>query len=134
MTRLRYQVERALLLVVLLGGSGCGAPAPPSEPVPGTGSGFACAIAPNPIPRPVACRLSGTVTKIRPFDPNATPISFTLVTPEGDVEIQLDGDRDYGFPLGHLREHQRTADPVDVLVETRQGALVALSVEDAVSI
>jgi hypothetical protein len=74
------------------------------------------------------------VTEIRPSDPGATPSSFTLVTSEGNLRILLDGDRDYGFPLGHLREHQRTADPVDVLVETRQGALVALSIEDAVSI
>ena len=74
------------------------------------------------------------MTEIRPSDPGATPTSFTLVTSEGDVEIRLDGDRDYGFPLGHLREHQRTADPVDVLVETEQGAVIALSIEDAVSI
>lgn len=71
------------------------------------------------------------MTKIRPAGPSATPSAFTLVTSDGSVEILLDGDRDYGFPLGHLREHQRTTDPVDVLVETRQGALVALSIEDA---
>jgi hypothetical protein len=67
---------------------------------------------------------------IRPSDPSEPPSSFTLVTSEGRVEIRLDGDRDYGFPLGHLREHQRTADPVDVLVETQQGVLVALSIGD----
>jgi hypothetical protein len=132
--KLPYHAGRAALVVVLLG-SGCGAPgATPSERDSETGSGLRCAIAPNPVPRPIACRLSGAVSEIRPTDPSATPSSFTLATSEGGVEILLDVDRDYGFPLGHLREHQRTADPVDVLVETQQGALVALSIEDAVSI
>ena len=76
----------------------------------------------------------GSRDEILPSDPKATPSSFTLVTSEGGVEIRLEGDRDDGFALGHLREHQRTGDPVDVLVETRQGALVALSIEDAASV
>lgn len=86
-----------------------------------------CVIAPFPLPRPIACRLTGLVRNVEPADPTERPSSFTLATAEGRVEIRLDGGRDYDI---RLREHQRTAAPVDVLVETQEGTLMALSIEE----
>ena len=40
-------------------------------------------------------------------------------------------DGDYGFPLGHLREHLRTGEPVYIEFERIDGVLVAMRVSDA---
>jgi hypothetical protein len=56
---------------------------------------------------------------------------FTLTTDDGEVEILIADDVDYGFDLEHLREHQATHDPVRCRLEEREGRLYALSIEDA---
>jgi hypothetical protein len=55
---------------------------------------------------------------------------FTLKDGDQTYEIFIAEDVDYGFDLGHLREHLRTGDPVEVTLDVREGKLYALSVED----
>ena len=72
-------------------------------------------------------------------------VNGPVVSVEGDLEtvtsfvVLVEGDEwrflpvpdgDYAFPLQHLREHQRTGQPVLVGWETRDGTRYALSVED----
>jgi hypothetical protein len=45
--------------------------------------------------------------------------------------ILIDSDRDYGFDLTHLYEHQTTGDPVRVRLQQRDDALYALRIDDA---
>ena len=57
--------------------------------------------------------------------------AFTLRS-EGELyEIRIDPSVDYQFDLGHLRQHRTGAEPVVVDLEERDGALYALSIEDA---
>ena len=55
---------------------------------------------------------------------------FTIKDGDQTYEIHIASDVDYGFPLGHLQEHVQTADPVAVDLETRDGLLYALTIED----
>lgn len=55
---------------------------------------------------------------------------FTLKDGDTTYEIFIADDVDYGFDLGHLREHLRTGDPVTVSVDVRDDKLYALSIED----
>ena len=55
---------------------------------------------------------------------------FTLKDGDKTYEVLIASDVDYGFPLGHLQEHVQTADPVAVDLETRDGLLYALTIED----
>lgn len=56
---------------------------------------------------------------------------FTLKDGDENYEIFIASDVDYGFDLGHLREHLRTGDPVTVTLDVRESKLYALSIEDA---
>lgn len=56
---------------------------------------------------------------------------FTLKDGDKTYEILIDGDVEYGFDLGHLQEHLSGSLPVTVTLEERDGALYALSVDDA---
>lgn len=58
---------------------------------------------------------------------------FELVTGDGErlrFEIEPGGDF-HGLGLGHLGEHLRTAVPIRVEYEEREGALVVVGLEDA---
>jgi hypothetical protein len=57
--------------------------------------------------------------------------SFTLKDGNSEFEIFIDENVDYGFDLGHLREHLRTGDPVHVPVHEIDGKLYAAAIEDA---
>jgi hypothetical protein len=73
----------------------------------------------------------GLITDIEPQDETELPTSFTVEEDDGDAyTIDIDPGFDYGFDLLHVREHFVTEDPVDVAVESRDGALVATSIED----
>ncbi len=69
-----------------------------------------------------------------------------VIAVDGDLttvrsfEVLSDGDRfvfepapdgDFAFPLGHLRDHLRTGEPIAVEYERVDGALVAMRVSDA---
>lgn len=73
-------------------------------------------------------------------------VTGLVVEVEGDLEVvrsftvDVDGieyrfvpvsDVDYGFPLPHLREHLRVAEPVTVDYRDNGGTLEALAVADA---
>ena len=74
-------------------------------------------------------QVTGVITSIEPAE--GTPTSFTVEEEDGDVyEIAIDPELDYGFSLDHLREHQDTKDPVDVLVKNEDGKLIAVSIAD----
>ena len=57
--------------------------------------------------------------------------SFTVEARGRSYEILTASDVDYGFDLGHLREHERLAEPVRVRLEERDGRLYALRIDDA---
>jgi hypothetical protein len=57
--------------------------------------------------------------------------SFTLKDGTREFEIFIDDNVDYGFDLGHLREHLRTGDPVHVPLTVIDGKLYAAAIEDA---
>jgi hypothetical protein len=56
---------------------------------------------------------------------------FTLKDGDATYEILIDENVDYGFNLGHLREHLRTGDPVTVPLVVRDGKLYAAAIDDA---
>jgi hypothetical protein len=56
---------------------------------------------------------------------------FTLKDGDQVYEILIDDRIEYGFDLGHLREHLRTGDPLSVPLEAREGNLYAVSIDDA---
>jgi hypothetical protein len=55
---------------------------------------------------------------------------FTLKDGDQVYEILIDPNVDYGFDLGHLREHLRAGDPVSVPLDARDGKLYAISIDD----
>ena len=57
--------------------------------------------------------------------------SFTLVHQGRKHEVIVTDDTEFAFAPGHLNEHRTTADPVEVMVERRDGVLYALTVQDA---
>jgi hypothetical protein len=57
--------------------------------------------------------------------------SFTLQTADGDYELRIAPDVDYGFQLGHLRAHESSLFPVRCTTERRRGRLYALEIVDA---
>jgi hypothetical protein len=66
--------------------------------------------------------VDGDLTEVRSFE----------VLSDGDRWIFAPSpDGDYEFPLGHLRDHLRTGDPVYVEFERVDGVLVAMRVSDA---
>ena len=56
---------------------------------------------------------------------------FTLKDGDKTYEILIDEEVEYGFDLGHLQEHLSGSLPVTVTLEERDGALYALSIDDA---
>jgi hypothetical protein len=56
--------------------------------------------------------------------------AFTLLADGAEIRFATSDDADYGFPLSHLREHQRTGDPVFVEWEMVGTVRYALSVID----
>ena len=74
-------------------------------------------------------RLEGTVTNLSIEDGTVT--GFDLVSEEdGIVTILVDPERDYGFDLLHLEEHQSTGDPVVVSTETKGEDVIAVGIDD----
>jgi hypothetical protein len=73
--------------------------------------------------------LVGTVTAV--VEEEGRVIGFRLAAGGDRYTIRIDRGRDYGFDLGHLRDHRAFADPVRV--ETRlDGDLVyAVRIDDA---
>lgn len=57
--------------------------------------------------------------------------SFELRSEGETYEILIDQSREYGFPLGHLNDHLQGADPVRVDIEEKDGAIYAVTIEDA---
>lgn len=57
--------------------------------------------------------------------------SFTVRSGGESYEIFIADDVEYGFPLSHLNAHLQAGDPVRVMLEERDGRLVALSIDDA---
>lgn len=59
-----------------------------------------------------------------------TVTGFTLLVEGDEMSFVPVDDGDYAFPLAHLREHQRTGEPVLVGWESIDGRFHALSVDD----
>ena len=73
--------------------------------------------------------VSGVITRV---DGDGEDVrAFTLEAGLETYEIRIDELRDYGFPLSHLREHERDGRPVRCRLDERAGELYALSIEDA---
>lgn len=101
-----------VLMALSLGTAGCGGAADEIPPPP-----------------PPPDRLVGEIIEVREEEGRVS--DFTLEA-EGDRwEIRIAQDVDYGFDLTHLYEHRDTGEPVDVLLEEREGNLVALRIDDA---
>lgn len=66
--------------------------------------------------------VDGDLTDVRSFDVLAGG-EQTRFTPAPDG--------DFDFPLGHLRDHLRTGEPVTVGYEQRDGGLMAVRIRDA---
>lgn len=56
--------------------------------------------------------------------------SFTVLVEGDEMTFRPVDDGDYPYPLGHLREHMRTAQPVYVTWEKRDGDLYATELRD----
>jgi hypothetical protein len=81
----------------------------------------------------VACSASsGTVTGVVvDVEGDLTVVTaFTLLVDGEEMTYAPAGDGEFAFPLSHLREHLRDQEAVRVEWERRQGALLAVRVED----
>lgn len=56
--------------------------------------------------------------------------SFTILVDGNRQTFEITGDGDYAFPPGHLRDHQRSGDPVLVAWEQQGNTRVAVSIDD----
>lgn len=56
--------------------------------------------------------------------------SFTVLAGEEEVTFVPVEDGDYDFPLSHLREHQRTGEPVVVEWAVEDGVRQAVALAD----
>lgn len=74
--------------------------------------------------------VTGIVTEVESSGLNEVS-SFTVKSGDTHYEILIDEEVDYGFPLGHIEEHRKTAEPVEVDLEERDGRLYARSIVDA---
>lgn len=70
----------------------------------------------------------GVVTSVEGTIDEVT--AFTLLTEGEELEFVPVEDGDYAFPLSHLREHQRTGEPVFVEWELVGTVRQALSLTD----
>lgn len=74
--------------------------------------------------------LTGVVVSVR--SQGLTEVTgFTLKDGDRLYDIAVDPDISYSFPLDHLNAHKASAEPVAVVVEERDGRLVALEITDA---
>lgn len=104
---------RSLLAILLVLGVSC------SEAEP----------AADPSPSPPPTEVTGLITETTYDGEQMT--SFEVESSEGTFEILIDPERDYGFNLKHLDVHRKQELPVQVPVESRDGALYAVDVLDA---
>jgi hypothetical protein len=72
--------------------------------------------------------LRGIVTSVEGDFADIT--TFTVLADGAEVELVPVEDGDYAFPLSHLREHQRTGEPVFVDWELIGTVRYALSLAD----
>jgi hypothetical protein len=101
-------LRAAAVLALLALAAGC-ASSEPREPAPPELTGFIVAI-------------EGEGSDIA---------SFTLDSFGEEYEIFIAPGVDYGFPLTHLREHERDRLPVRCRLDERDGRLYALEIADA---
>jgi hypothetical protein len=80
-------------------------------------------------PEPPPTQVTGLITETIYEGEQMT--SFVVESREGTFEILLDPERDYGFNLKHLDLHRNQELPVQVPLESRDGALYAVDVLDA---
>jgi hypothetical protein len=99
----------ALLFLVLVA-SACGQKEETAPPAPARLTGVITDIA------------SGAGGEITGFDLDAAGMSYNIL---------IEPDRDYGFELDHLYEHESTGDPVRVRLRSENEALYALQIDDA---
>jgi hypothetical protein len=81
----------------------------------------------EPLPPSV---LTGVITEIS-TGTGGEVTGFELGAVGKAYRILIDPERDYGFDLTHLYEHQTTGDPVRVRLQQRDDALYALRIDDA---
>ena len=86
---------------------------------------FSCS---DDAPTGTPSQLEGTITEVEVEDDLVT--AFEIETADGEETVLIDPERDYGFDLLHLEEHAETGDPVLVDVESDDGDLVAVTIED----
>lgn len=106
---------RRLLALVLIGVlmTACGGDAPDliaeeSDPLPAT--------------------VTGNVVSVEPAEGDVE--SFVVEQDGTRYELRIADDIDYGFDVGHLREHMDAGDPVRVSTEERDDGAYALLIED----
>ena len=80
-------------------------------------------------PEPPPSELTGVITRVEGQGDEVT--AFTLEAGLQRYRVRIDPLRDYGFPLSHLREHERDGQPVRCELDERAGELYALTIEDA---
>jgi hypothetical protein len=76
----------------------------------------------------VPATVTGNVVSVEPAEGDV--VSFVLEEDGTRYELRIADDVDYGFDLGHLREHMDLADPVRVSTEMRGDGAYALLIED----
>lgn len=80
-------------------------------------------------PEPPPTQVTGLITETIYDGEQMT--SFVVESREGSFEILIDPEREYGFNLKHLDLHRKEELPVQVPLESRDGALYAVDVLDA---
>jgi hypothetical protein len=80
---------------------------------------------------PAPSELTGLIVEV---DGEGSDISsFRLDSLGEDYEIFIAPDVDYGFPLSHLRQHERDRLPVRCRLDERKGRLYAFEIADVPS-
>jgi hypothetical protein len=74
--------------------------------------------------------VTGPIVEVEPGGPGGVR-GFTVESGDGTFAILIDPHFDYGFALSHLKQHERTGDPVRVELVERDGDLYAGSIVDA---
>jgi hypothetical protein len=75
--------------------------------------------------------IEGVVVDIRSGAGFGEVQSFTVKDGTEDLEVFVDPDASYDFPLAHLNAHRAGAEPVRIEAELRDGRLVATEIGDA---
>jgi hypothetical protein len=84
----------------------------------------------EPAEGPAPDKVTGLVVSVESTGLNEVT-SFEVKEDEETYEILIDEEINYGFPLGHIEEHRKTAAPVEVELVERDGRLYATSILDA---